>query len=69
MEEDSVKIFVKIIFLVIILEVSLFFSYFPFVWNFKKKFNNMLASLNSLNGGVFIGIGLFMILPSANKSF
>ncbi len=49
--------------------VALGFSYSPMKCNLRRKLKNTLNILNSLNGGIMIGVGLFILLPHANKNF
>lgn len=57
----------KIVFIFIVLAVSLFFGYFPLYCKVRRNSHRLLGFFNSFTGGVFMGIGLFLLLPKGKE--
>ncbi len=66
----------KLIFIIVILAVCLFFGFYPLLWyvsliysKFTKKSTRYLGFFNSFSSGIFFGIGLFLLLPESKEVF
>jgi hypothetical protein len=67
--DDFINYRIKIFFIILTFFVTIIFSYSPMIINLKRKLKKVLGLMNSLNGGILFGIGLFILLPHADKSF
>ena len=61
-------IYFKIGCILIITFVSLLFGLMPLFCNIKKS-SKLLGFANAFSGGLFMGIGLFHLLPEAQENF
>lgn len=70
-EENSDKSanIVKILFIFLVLAVTLFFGFSPLFCKLSKTSTRFLSFFNCFSGGIFMGIGLFILLPESSKIF
>ena len=64
----EILIYFKIGCLIIIMLVSLIFGLLPLYYNITKS-SKFLGFANAFSGGLFMGIGLFHLLPEAQENF
>lgn len=60
---------IKLISLIIILVIGVIFGLIPYFITSCRKKMSCLSLVNTFSGGLFLGIGLFHILPEANEKF
>jgi len=67
-QTQPILIYFKIGCILIITLVSLLFGLMPLYCNIKKS-SKLLGMANAFSGGLFMGIGLFHLLPEAGENF
>ena len=67
-QQSSILLYFKIGCIVIITFISLLFGFIPLFCNIKKS-SKLLGFANAFSGGLFMGIGLFHLLPEAGENF
>ena len=65
----NIILYFKIISFLIIISVSLIFGLIPLYSNSCRKSSKLLGLANAFSGGLFMGIGLFHLLPEAGENF
>lgn len=69
-ENPSVYIFyVKILFLIIIAAITIFFGLLPLCFNNCRKDARFLNYANVFSGGIFMGIAFFHLFPESSENF
>lgn len=59
----------KVLYLIIIGTISLLFGLLPLCIRKYRRGNKILNYANAFSGGIFLGIGLFHLLPEASEHF
>ena len=65
----NIILYFKIISFFIIISISLIFGLIPLYSNSCRKSSKLLGLANAFSGGLFMGIGLFHLLPEAGENF
>ena len=65
----NIVLYFKVISFLIIISVSLIFGLIPLYSNSCRKSSKLLGLANAFSGGLFMGIGLFHLLPEAGENF
>ena len=68
-DKNQKYVYIKLISLFIILIIGVIFGLLPYFIKSCRKNLECLSLVNSFAGGLFLGIGLFHILPEANEKF
>ena len=66
---NNILLYFKVISFLIIISVSLIFGLIPLYSNSCRKSSKLLGLANAFSGGLFMGIGLFHLLPEAGENF
>ena len=61
--------YVKVACMAVIIGVTLTFGFMPLFCSGCRKSSKLLGIANAFSGGLFMGIGLFHLLPEANENF
>lgn len=61
--------YVKLLCMIVIIGVTLTFGFMPLFCSGCRKSSKLLGIANAFSGGLFMGIGLFHLLPEANENF
>ena len=66
--DDSKNLAVKIVSIIVFLAMSLVFGLMPYYTKKCRTSTNFLSISNSFSGGLFLGIGLFHVLPESAET-
>ena len=66
--DDSKNLAVKIVSIIVFLAMALVFGLMPYYIKKCRTSTNFLSISNSFSGGLFLGIGLFHVLPESAET-